>query len=254
MRASSLSVRCRHKHAVPSNSGATVNRSIPLRHLKVHPPAVNDGSPAARVLTARSLVRPSFVDLLRRPPRPPLRPPGSGLSSGDATSVSAPPQPEAAPAVSAVSDVTELPHTTPSMTAPDPVTEWGGSLETDRLDDLAAAAKRPPSKPVVASDITALQADPRGHHIVNYVAATVSNFCNDPAVRSSDGWAVRLALNSTILPATTLHLRLSLHWLLLRFDCGDAQSRQVIALHHGTLQSALEDALVPRREVSIDLD
>lgn len=251
MRASSLLAVCLRKCALTTISSSSMTRSIPLRQLKVHPPAVNGDLPAARGQTAKSLARPNFADLLRASVRPPYRRPAVGLANDNVALMSAQPLIQGA---QVVTDVTEEHHNTLLLPVIDTATESVLGRGTHRFDDLQTPAKQSSSKSVVASEVEAAQADPRGHGIISYVTATISNFCNDPEVQANDGWTVRLSLNETILPSTTLHLSLSRQWLLLRFECGDAQSRQVIAQHRDTLQTALEEAIAPRREVSIDLD
>jgi type III secretion control protein HpaP len=96
--------------------------------------------------------------------------------------------------------------------------------------------------------------DPLDPRLVDYIAATVTRFCNDSAVRDGDGWQVRIALRPDVLPATTLHLSLSPHWLLLRFESSDERSRHLLSSHRETLEASLDAALVPRRGVSITCD
>jgi Type III secretion protein (HpaP) len=217
-----------------------VTRSIPLQRLKVHLPAVNCASNAARSQAPKNLARPSFAELSRAAPRLPSR----GLTGAQQLIQGAQP----------LIDVAEPPDNKSSPSVIDTATASELDRDTHRLNELQTLVQLPSSKPRDASEIEAAQADPRGHLIVNYVAATISNFCNDKDVQATDGWTVRLLLDESILTATTVYLSLSLHWLLLRFDCGDPESRQVIAQHRGTLQTALEEAIVPRREVSIDID
>jgi hypothetical protein len=99
-----------------------------------------------------------------------------------------------------------------------------------------------------------IRIDARGLAVVDYLAATVTGFCNAPGVSSSDGWRVRIDLNADILPATTLHLNLSPHWLLLRFECADAHAKSLVCTHQNRLVTALDNALSPRRDISIDID
>lgn len=92
-----------------------------------------------------------------------------------------------------------------------------------------------------------------GAALVAYVSNTVTSFCNNPAVRDADGWHIRIELNAHILAATTLHLKLTLNWLILRFECRDAQARNLVSAYRVPLTEALEAAVTPRREVSIDV-
>lgn len=228
-----------------------MTRSIPLQRLKVHLPAVNCGSPAARGQIQKNFVRPSFTELLRGAPRLPYRWPAVGFANKDTGLTSAQQLIQRAqPSV----DVAEPAENKSPPPAIDTATASELSRDTHRLNESQTPVQLLSSKPGNASEIEAAQADPNGRLIIDYVAATISNFCNDKDVQATDGWTVRLLLDESILASTTVHLSLSLHWIVLRFDCGDAQSRQVIAQHCGALQTALEEAIVPRREVSIDLD
>jgi hypothetical protein len=93
-----------------------------------------------------------------------------------------------------------------------------------------------------------------GLALVAYLSSTVTSFCNNAAVRDADGWSISIQLNGNILCATTLHLRLTLHWLILRFECADAQARRLVLAHRAALTEALVAAVSPRREVSVDVD
>lgn len=240
-----------------------------MRHLTVHPPAAGDGPAAARAQSAKAAPRPGFVELLRAPQRPASRRPASGPGRGDALPSDALPMPESPTGV-AVADVADVVDVVDAPNAPDAPEEartapapWAIDLaidpenpgiDTGLLDEPQPVDAPPSREPGGADEVDALEADPRERAIVRYLAATVADFCNDPDVHAGDGWTVRLLLNDTILPSTTLHLSLSLHWLLLRFECGDAQSKELINAHRDALQHALEEAVSPRREVSIDLD
>lgn len=250
MHALSLWAGCLRKRARPTVQSPTMTRSIPLQRLKVHLPATICSSPVVRVQVQKKLARPSFAELLRAAPRLPFRRPAVGFANEDEAPTSAQ---QSIQGVQPLIDVTEDPDGKSSSLI-DTAADSDLGRDTHRLNELQTSVQPPSSKPGDVSEIEATQVDPRGHLIVDYVAATISNFCNDKDVQATDGWTVRLLLDESILTSTTVHLSLSLHWLLLRFDCGDAQSRQIIAQHRDALQTALEEAIVPRREVSIDLD
>jgi type III secretion control protein HpaP len=91
----------------------------------------------------------------------------------------------------------------------------------------------------------------RSSALAQYLADTVACFCNDPAVSRSEGWQVSMPLNARILVGTTLHLSLSPHWCLLRFDTADEKSRALISKEETSLRDMLEESLRPRREVGI---
>ncbi len=228
-----------------------MTRSVCLRHLTVHPPAADGSPPAARSHAAKGPVRPGFAELLRPSPRPAARRAGAAAPRAEASrsvvdAIDAIPIADAITAIDAQGDATG--HETGGATDSDP------GPGADRFDRAQAATAPPLPTPHGASAVDVTPPAAPGNAIVRYLAATVTEFCNDPAVHAGDGWTVRLVLDEQILPSTTLHLSLSLHWLLLRFDCGDAQAKEVISAHLDTLQGALEEAVAPRRDVSIDFD
>lgn len=98
---------------------------------------------------------------------------------------------------------------------------------------------------------TILRDKSRASALVQYLADTVACFCNDPAVSCSEGWQVSMPLNARILVGTTLHLSLSPHWCLLRFDTADEKSLALISKEETSLRDMLEESLRPRREVGI---
>jgi Type III secretion protein (HpaP) len=120
-------------------------------------------------------------------------------------------------------------------------------IEPPTPDRVGAAAAVEAARPAPLGD-------PLDLRMVEYIATTVTRFCNDSAVRDGDGWQIRIALRADVLPATTLHLSLSPHWLLLRFETADERSRHLLSSHRETLESSLDKALVPRRDVSITCD
>lgn len=115
-----------------------------------------------------------------------------------------------------------------------------------------------PAEPEIAAatGAGAVLAAQRRHdrELAQYLAQTVTRFCNDPAVAHGPGWQVRLVLDPEILPDTTLELALSPLWLSLRFASGHARARHLVSSHQHLLQHLLETTLVPRREIAIHLD
>lgn len=75
------------------------------------------------------------------------------------------------------------------------------------------------------------------------LAAEVASFCADPSITASGNWNVRLPLDRTILPDTTLFLSLSPFHLSLRFDTQNALSRQLLLDHSALLQRELDSLL-----------
>jgi Type III secretion protein (HpaP) len=224
---------------------------VPYRSLKVHTGAAPSSTAPAEPARAR------FADLLRRrpastsPPRLLRAPqPGRGAPAG-AAMPAVPARDEAADAASgATSEATAdgvVEATQEGAAAPSRVEEAIGTP----APQLGAPAPSPLS-------LSAAQVADAGHiadqAIAQYLARTVLDFCNDSAVRSGDGWQVSLPLRRDLLNATTLHLSLSPHWLLLRFATHDERTRRLLLMHQTSLQSMLDEALEPRREVSISFD
>ena len=228
-------------------------KTIPLRHLTVHLPASGAALPATRSSVKKDDLRSTFSDLLRAQRRSmPTRP---GAAAGRPESALTEPLFEPA----AADDLPEAVEA--GLPVPPPVRDGadqggqdnpGGDVEP--ADEMPLSALPPVPAPTATPEVAALEPDVNGGAIVRYLASTVADFCNDPAVQEGDGWSVRMALNETVLPSTTLHLRLSHHWLLLRFECDDQGAKRAVSLHREALHLALEEAVTPRREVSIDID
>jgi Type III secretion protein (HpaP) len=96
--------------------------------------------------------------------------------------------------------------------------------------------------------------DLQGQQLVARVADTIAGFCNERAVSESEGWQVRMALRPDVLPSTTLSLAISPHWLNLRFDIGDPQTRRLVCEHQIELARMLSETLECRREIDITFD
>jgi hypothetical protein len=119
---------------------------------------------------------------------------------------------------------------------------WSDSAqETDEVDGGAP----------VSEAQAILKNTSRSSAVAKYLADTVIGFCNDPAVSHSEGWQVSMPLHAKVLSGTTLHLSLSQHCCLLRFDTIDEKSRDLIFKEEKSLKTILEEALRPRRDVSI---
>lgn len=161
----------------------------------------------------------------------------------------------------------------PRVTAPtSPLERPGTDKHQEELDDAQApAAVTAPSEstplepggpharevdnaPTPVSPPASVQGCPPGPAIARYLAHTVAGFCNDPAMQGTEGWQVSMPLRDDLLAATTLHLHLSPHWLLLRFDTHDEGARHLILQHQDSLQHLLDEALAPRRDIAITFD
>jgi hypothetical protein len=117
-------------------------------------------------------------------------------------------------------------------------------------DSVQDAADMQGGEPVSQAQAI-LQTKSRSLAVAKYLADTVIGFCNDPAVSHGEGWQVSMPLHAKVLSGTTLHLSLSQHWCLLRFDTIDEKSRDLIFKEEKSLTSILEEALRPRRQVNI---
>ena len=94
----------------------------------------------------------------------------------------------------------------------------------------------------------------QGRTLIAHLTTTVTDFCNNPAVRESEAWHISISMNDRILAATTLHMKLTLHWLILRFECRSEQAKHLILKHKASLSESLEAIVSPRRDISIDVD
>lgn len=221
---------------------------VPYRNLKVHTGAALAPAPPTPLARAR------FADLLkRRPsavaPRPARRPqPPPALPSLQALPKS--------PKHAAVLEVTAAPNGDDDLHALEPVLELAPvDMATLVADALPVGDVLPVGDALPVGDVLPVgDSHAADHAIAHYLARTVLDFCNDGAVRGGDGWQVSMPLRGDLLPATTLHLSLSRHWLLLRFVSHDERARCLVLLHQKSLQTMLQETLEPKREVAITFD
>lgn len=92
---------------------------------------------------------------------------------------------------------------------------------------------------------------------VGFLVEHAADFCCDRAVSAQGQWAVRLTLDSAILPECALHLNLSHFTLALRFETQTDVSRQLVLHHQQTLKTRLAAVLAERgvpREIEIAID
>jgi hypothetical protein len=89
--------------------------------------------------------------------------------------------------------------------------------------------------------------------VAEYIAQTIAVFCSDNDAQSSNDWSIRIALREDILKSTTLHMALSRDSLKLRFEIHDPDANILISNEVDKLQSMLDLALMPQREVFITL-
>jgi hypothetical protein len=129
------------------------------------------------------------------------------------------------------------------------------SIDSELLSDVQPVADSP-IQVEMSQKATAVSAvdELREVNVARYIAQTVSRFCNDAAVKNDEGWQVRITLRPDILNLTTMNLSLSPHWLLIRFDIRDTQARGLVVRHQKSLETMLDESVVPRREVSITFD
>lgn len=131
----------------------------------------------------------------------------------------------------------------------------------DQAVESAPCAVEIPSQQLQRFDAPYLDALAREQHTVllllDYLANRVVDFCSDAAVLAQGHWTMRLTLDPTILPDCTLSLTLSYFDLTLRFDTGDATSRQLVLHHADILERRLETLLTQHdapRAVEIVVD
>jgi Type III secretion protein (HpaP) len=216
------------------------SRRIPYKSLTIHRPARIEPNPGstARPHTAKQ----SFAEILAK------RSGAAASKSSKSRSAAARDRPETTelPAGLSLADELELRiaqalRESQSRAELDEAIDVGESTE---VDSVTAAAAALPVDAAVRPVVDAAQ----------YVAQTVSSFCNDPAVGQSDGWQISLELDADVLRDTRLDVSLSRQWLVLRFRIGDEQTKSVVLGHQVLLEKLLEEAVVPKREISISID
>ena len=126
------------------------------------------------------------------------------------------------------------------------------------------ALQRQPSRHAAAEPVGALaqrapvaSAGPlsaKEQEIIEHLATSVRDFCNDPTTQGREGWTVRLQLNPALLPRTSLEMDLTPQWLLLRFYARDPGSRELISQGTEQLQSTLSDVVNPKRDVLVSVE
>jgi type III secretion control protein HpaP len=208
---------------------------VPYCNLKVHTGAAPVPAPALPTPPARA----RFADLLKRRPSAAAPRPARPAQPPPAPPSLQPLQPLAeSPELEAVLEVTAAPNEDDAVHAIEPVLDL---VPADMPASVADALRVGDSH---AAD----------HAIAQYLARTVLDFCNDGAVRGGDGWQVSMPLRGDLLLATTMHLSLSRHWLLLRFVSHDERARCLVLMHQKSLQTMLQETLEPKREVAITFD
>jgi type III secretion control protein HpaP len=216
------------------------SKGVPFRSLKIHPGAApGDALPPAGRQDAGHQ---RFAEFYKRRPAPAAAPGSSPAHPNKPPPQGAPP-PSARDA-GAAADPAKRGDRSPQA-APHSSAESGHQAGA-QASSAAAGAAAPVHSVAVA--------DPQGHHAIKYVAKTITRFCNDDAVRTANNWQVSIVLRPDVLADTKLHLGISPHWLLLRFETHDHASRAVICRHQESLEEMLDEAVVPRRDISIWID
>ncbi|WP_372392870.1 type III secretion system protein SctP [Xanthomonas sp. NCPPB 3582] len=93
----------------------------------------------------------------------------------------------------------------------------------------------------------------RAQMAIHHIALRVAEFCNATPVRGAGIWEAWLEINHDILPQTRLFLRLSPDQLLLRFDSGSPETREVLCNGRKRLHTALKAALSDTLPISIEV-
>lgn len=94
----------------------------------------------------------------------------------------------------------------------------------------------------------------KAQELVEHLAVSVRDFCNDGATQGREGWTIRLELNPEVLPSTSLEMDLSPQWLLLRFSPRDPDCRALISQGVEQLQGILAEVVNPKRNVVVSVE
>jgi Type III secretion protein (HpaP) len=216
------------------------SRRIPYKSLTIHRPARIEPSPGS---TARpNPAKPSFAEMLAK------RSGAAASKSSRSRSAAVRDRPETAELPAGLSLADEL-----ELRIAEALRESQGRAEHDEAIDVEESTE----VDSVAAAAAAMPVDAAARPVVDaaqYVAQAVSRFCNDPAVGQSDGWQISLELDPDVLRDTRLDVSLSRQWLVLRFRIGDGYTKSVILANQVLLEQLLDEAVVPRREISISID
>ena len=194
-----------------------------------------------RILTAPDTLR-QIHETARTQFRQTLYPPS--LGDGDSSASTAPPVPPSSDHRASESDTAVA----------------RGSDEIDRLQHAALVTMRSSGSNEPAEDINATvqhritRAFVRQHRIqtaIDSLVCSVAEFCHAPSIANGGTWEIRLAIDSDVLPHTSLLLRLVAMQLQLQFECRDAASRQLLREHKKELADRLVAAL--REPYDIDI-
>ncbi len=220
------------------------SRRIPYKTPTIHRPARIEPTPAS---TARpNAAKPSFAEMLAKRSAAAATP-KSAKSGG--TVVRDRPEEMVLPTGMSLADELEL-RIAQALRESQARAELDEDVEVDESAEVDAAA-------AAAAAASAMPVDAAARPVVDaaqYVAQAVSRFCNDPAVSQSDGWQVSLELDADVLRDTKLDVSLSRQWLVLRFRIGDEHTKSVVSQHQVLLEKLLDEAVVPKREISISID
>ena len=121
-------------------------------------------------------------------------------------------------------------------------------------DSLVGEPTPPPVAPPAAFALAAASSEASCRDAMREVALTIAGFCNDRAVNNGELWQVRMGLRADVVPATTLNLGLSPHWLTLRFEVGDPGALDLLSRGREALLQVLENTMARRRDISITFE
>lgn len=79
--------------------------------------------------------------------------------------------------------------------------------------------------------------------MVATLAHEIAGFANDRAIAEAGNWDVRMPLDETLFPHSTLYLTLSRFVMQLRFDSPDPATRQLLLDHSAMLERELDATL-----------
>lgn len=138
--------------------------------------------------------------------------------------------------------------------SPDDDAALDGEEMEANADTMGGAQDAPPVAPPAACALAAASPEASCRDAMREVALTIAGFCNDRAVNNGELWQVRMSLRADVVPATTLHLGLSPHWLTLRFEVGDPAALDLLSRGREALLQVLENTMARRRDISITFE
>lgn len=110
-----------------------------------------------------------------------------------------------------------------------------------------------PNTTVLGRIARALCRQQRSGFVIDHLANRVAEFCNAPSIMAGGPWEIRLPIDPSVLPDTSLWLRLAARQLNLRFESLDVLSRQLLRDNKQTLAEKLAAALRDKYDIDIEV-